>query len=176
MAFYERASGARMHANYFRVAGVHQDLPPQLLDDIWAFCDPFLRVCDDIEGLLTENRIFKQRNVGIAAIDLADAWAFSGVMVRAAGATWDLRKAQPYECYAELDFDVPVGGNGDCYDRFLVRMEEMRQSVRIMKQRLEMLHLPGAQGPYVAQDHKIVPPRRAEMKRSMEAVIEHFKL
>jgi NADH-quinone oxidoreductase subunit D len=97
-------------------------------------------------------------------------------MVRAAGATWDLRKAQPYECYAELDFDVPVGGNGDCYDRFLVRMEEMRQSVRIMKQCLEMLHLPDAQGPYVAQDHKVVPPRRAEMKRSMEAVIEHFKL
>jgi NADH-quinone oxidoreductase subunit D len=178
MAFYERASGARMHANYFRVGGVHQDLVPQLLDDIWAFCDPFLHVCDDLEGLLTENRIFKQRNVGIAAVDLADAWGwgFSGVMVRAAGAAWDLRKAQPYECYAELDFDIPVGRWGDCYDRYLVRMEEMRQSVRIMKQCLEKLRLPDGQGPYVAQNHKIVPPRRAEMKRSMEAIIEHFKL
>jgi NADH-quinone oxidoreductase subunit D len=135
-------------------------------------------VCDDLEGLLTEKRIFKQRNVGIAAIDLADAWrwGFSGVMVRAAGAAWDLRKAQPYECYADLDFDIPVGRWGDCYDRYLVRMEEMRQSVRIMKQCLEMLHLPDGQGPYVAQNHKVVPPRRAEMTRSMEAIIEHFKL
>ena len=131
MVFYERASGARMHANYFRVGGVHQDLPPKLLDDIGAFCDPFLQVCDDLEGLLTENRIFKQRNVGIAEVKLADAWGwgFSGVMVRGSGAAWDLRKAQPYECYSELDFDIPVGKNGDCYDRYLVRMEEMRQSV-----------------------------------------------
>src|SRR3974390_3422374 len=115
MMFYERASGARMHANYFRVGGVHQDLPPKLLDDIWAFCDPFLKVCDDIEVLLTENRIFKQRNVGIAVVDLADAWGwgFSGVMVRGSGAAWDLRKAQPYECYAELDFDIPAGKTGD---------------------------------------------------------------
>ena len=121
MVFYERASGARMHANYFRVGGVHQDLPPKLLDDIWAFCDPFLQVCDDIEGLLTENRIFKQRNVGIAVVKLADAWGwgFSGVMVRGSGAAWDLRKAQPYECYSELDFDIPIGKNGDCYDRYL---------------------------------------------------------
>jgi NADH-quinone oxidoreductase subunit D len=128
MVFYERASGARMHANYFRVGGVHQDLPPKLLDDIWAFCDPFLQVCDDLEGLLTDNRIFKQRNVGIAEVKLADAWAwgFSGVMVRGSGAAWDLRKAQPYECYSELDFDIPIGKNGDCYDRYLVRMEEMR--------------------------------------------------
>ena len=118
MVFYERASGARMHANYFRVGGVHQDLPPKLLDDIWAFCDPFLQVCDDLEGLLTENRIFKQRNVGIAEVKLADAWGwgFSGVMVRGSGAAWDLRKAQPYECYSELDFDIPVGKHGDCYD------------------------------------------------------------
>src|SRR6516165_1504367 len=141
MGFYERASGARMHANYFRVGGVHQDLPPKLLDDIWAFCDPSLKVCDDIEGLLTENRIFKQRNVNIAVVKLADAWGrgFSGVMVRGSGAAWDLRKAQPYECYSELDFDIPIGKNGDCYDRYLVRMEEMRQSVRIMKQCLEKL-------------------------------------
>jgi NADH-quinone oxidoreductase subunit D len=167
-----------MHANYFRVGGVHQDLPAKLLDDIWTFCDPFLRVCDDMEVLLTENRIFKQRNVGIAPVRLADAWGwgFSGVMVRASGATWDLRKAQPYECYSELDFDVPVGNNGDCYDRYVVRMEEMRQSVRIMKQCLNKLDLPEGQGPVAARDNKIVPPLRAEMKRSMEATIEHFKL
>src|SRR4029434_2390870 len=115
--------GARMHANYFRVGGVHQDLPAKLLDDIEAFCDPFLQVCDDLEGLLTENRIFKQRNVGIAEVKLADAWAwgFAGVMVRGSGAAWDLRKAQPYECYSELDFDIPIGKNGDGYDRDLVR-------------------------------------------------------
>jgi NADH-quinone oxidoreductase subunit D len=178
MVFYERASGARMHANYFRVGGVHQDLPSELLDDIWAFCDPFLKVCDDLEGLLTENRIFKQRNVGIAEVKLDDAWGwgFSGVMVRGSGAVWDLRKAQPYECYAELDFDIPVGKNGDCYDRYLVRMEEMRQSVRIMQQCLEQLRLPAGQGPVAAQDHKIVPPLRRDMKRSMEAIIQHFKL
>ncbi len=159
MVFYERASGARMHANYFRVGGVHQDLPPKLLDDIWAFCEPFLKVCEDIEGLLTENRIFKQRNVGIGTVALADAWGwgFSGVMLRGSGAAWDLRKAQPYECYSEFDFDVPIGKHGDCYDRYLVRMEEMRQSVRIMKQCLDK-------------------PPRAEMKRSMEATIHHFKL
>jgi NADH-quinone oxidoreductase subunit D len=178
MVFYERASGARMHANYFRIGGVHQDLPPALLDDIRAFCDPFLRVCDDIEDLLTENRIFKQRNAGIARIDLADAWGwgFSGVMVRASGATWDLRKAQPYECYSDLDFDIPTGTNGDCYDRYLVRMEEMRQSVRVMEQCLDRLCLPEGQGPCAARDHKVVPPLRGDMKRTMEATIEHFKL
>ena len=170
MGFYERASGARMHANYFRIGGVHQDLPPKLLDDIWAFCDPFLQVCDDIEGLLTDNRIFKQRNVDIGVITLQDAWAwgFSGVMVRGSGAVWDLRRAQPYECYSALDFGIPVGKHGDWRDRYLVRMEEMRQSVRIMKQCLEKLRLPESQGPVIAQDHKFVPPRRAEMKRSME--------
>jgi NADH-quinone oxidoreductase subunit D len=178
MIFYERASGARMHANYFRIGGVHQDLPPKLLDDIWAFCDPFLGVCDDLEELLTDNRIFKQRNVGVGVIKLDDAWAwgFSGVMVRGSGAAWDLRKAQPYECYSELDFDIPIGKNGDCYDRYLVRMEEMRQAVRIMKQCLEMLRLPEGQGPVAVENRKIVPPRRDEMKRSMEATIEHFKL
>ena len=175
---YERASGARMHAYYFRVGGVHQDLPPKLLDDIGAFCDPFLQVCDDLEGLLTENRIFKQRNVDIAEVKLADAWGwgFSGVMVRGSGAAWDLRKAQRYECYSELDFDIPVGKHGDCYDRYLVRMEEMRQSVRIMKQCLEKLRLPAGQGPVAIRDNKIVPPARAEIKRSMEATIHHFKL
>jgi NADH-quinone oxidoreductase subunit D len=177
MGFYERASGSRMHANYFRVGGVHQDLPPKLLDDISAFCDPFL-VCHDLDILLMDNRIFKQRNVGIGVVSLQDAWAWgsSGVMVRGSGAAWDLRKAQPYECYAELDFDIPVGHTGDCYDRQLVRMEEMRQSVRIMKQCLEKLSRPDGQGPVSVTDHKIVPPKRGEMRRSMEALIHHLKL
>jgi NADH-quinone oxidoreductase subunit D len=178
MVFYERASGSRMHAAYFRVGGVHQDLPPKLIDDIEAFCDPFLRVCDDLEELLTDNRIFKQRNVDIAVVKLEDAWAwgFSGVMVRGSGAAWDLRKAQPYEVYSELDFDIPVGKNGDCFDRYCIRMEEMRQSVRIMKQCLAKLREPAGQGPVNVSDNKIVPPHRAEMKRSMEALIHHFKL
>jgi NADH-quinone oxidoreductase subunit D len=178
MVFYERASGSRMHAAYFRVGGVHQDLPEQLIDDIEAFCEPFLKVCDDLEELLTDNRIFKQRNVDIGVVALADAWAwgFSGVMVRGSGAAWDLRKAQPYECYAELDFDIPVGRNGDCYDRYCIRMEEMRQSVRIMRQCIRLLRTPEGQGPVAVQDNKIVPPKRAEMKRSMEALIHHFKL
>ena len=178
MVFYERASGSRMHAAYFRVGGVRQELPEKLIDDISAFCDPFLKVCDDIEGLLTDNRIFKQRNVDIGVVRLADAWAwgFSGVMIRGSGAAWDLRKAQPYECYSEFDFDIPVGKNGDCYDRYCVRMEEMRQSVRIMRQCVEKLHSADAQGAIVVDDNKIVPPRRAVMKRSMEALIHHFKL
>ncbi len=178
MVFYERASGSRMHAAYFRVGGVRQELPEKLIDDISAFCDPFLKVCDDIEGLLTDNRIFKQRNVDIGVVSLADAWAwgFSGVMVRGSGAAWDLRKAQPYECYSEFDFDIPVGKNGDCYDRYCIRMEEMRQSVRIMKQCIEKLRAPDGQGPVHVIDSKIVPPHRAEMKRSMEALIHHFKL
>jgi NADH-quinone oxidoreductase subunit D len=178
MVFYERASGSRMHAAYFRVGGVHQDLPTRLIDDIEAFCDPFLKVCDDLEALLTGNRIFKQRNVDIAVVKLADAWAwgFSGVMVRGSGAAWDLRKAQPYEVYSELDFDIPVGRNGDCFDRYCIRMEEMRQSVRIMKQCIAKLREPAGQGPVSVTDNKIVPPRREEMKRSMEALIHHFKL
>jgi NADH-quinone oxidoreductase subunit D len=178
MVFYERASGSRMHAAYFRVGGVHQDLPPKLIDDIEAFCDPFLLVCDDLEELLTGNRIFKQRNVDIAVVKLEDAWAwgFSGVMVRGSGAAWDLRKAQPYEVYSELDFDIPVGKNGDCFDRYCIRMEEMRQSVRIMKQCIALLREPAGQGPVSVVDNKIVPPRREEMKRSMEALIHHFKL
>ena len=149
MVFYERASGSRMHAAYIRPGGVHEDLPDRLVDDIGAFCDPFLKIVDAIEGLLTDNRIFKQRNVDIGVVDLEDAWkrGFSGVMVRGSGAAWDLRKAQPYECYAELDFDIPVGKNGDCYDRYLIRMEEMRQATRIMKQCVERLSSRGGQGP-----------------------------
>jgi NADH-quinone oxidoreductase subunit D len=178
MEFYERASGSRMHAAYFRPGGVHQDLPPELIDDIWGFCAHHPKVLDDIEGLLTENRIFKQRNVDIGVISLEEAfaWGFSGVMVRGSGAAWDLRKAQPYECYDELDFDIPIGKNGDCYDRYLIRMEEMRQSVRIMIQCLERLASAEGQGPVSADDGKVVPPRREEMKRSMEALIHHFKL
>jgi NADH-quinone oxidoreductase subunit D len=178
MIFYERASGARMHANYFRPGGVHQDLPPDLIDDIWNFCDPFLKVCDDLDTLVTGNRIFKQRTVDISVMSLEECWAwgFSGVMVRASGAPWDLRKAQPYECYEEFDFDIPVGRHGDCYDRYCVRMEEMRQSVRIMKQCLEKLRSPEGQGPVSTPDNKIVPPKRSEMKRSMESLIHHFKL
>src|SRR5665213_394502 len=176
MVFYERASGSRMHAAYFRPGGVHQDLPPKLIDDIGAFCDPFLKVVDDLDSLLTGNRIFKQRNVDIAVVKLEDAWnwGFSGVMVRGSGAAWDLRRAQPYECYSELEFDIPVGKNGDCYDRYCIRMEEMRQSVRIMKQCVEKLR--NTPGPVTVDDHKIVPPKRGEMKRSMEALIHHFKL
>jgi NADH-quinone oxidoreductase subunit D len=178
MVFYERASGSRLHANYFRFGGVHQDLPPQLIDDIEAFCDPFLKFMDDMHGLLTENRIFKQRNVDIGVVSLADAWnwGFSGVMVRGSGAAWDLRKAQPYECYAEMDFDIPIGKNCDCYDRYLIRMEEMVQSIKIMRQCIAKLRASDGQGPVAVEDHKIVPPRRGEMKRSMEALIHHFKL
>jgi NADH-quinone oxidoreductase subunit D len=178
MVFYERASGSRMHAAYFRVGGVHQDLPGKLIDDIEAFCDPFLKVCDDLEALLTGNRIFKQRNVDIGVVSLEDAWkwGFSGVMVRGSGAAWDLRKSQPYECYAEMDFDIPIGKNGDCYDRYCLRMEEMRQSIAIMKQCIAKLRAPDGQGPVSVVDNKIVPPARAEMKRSMEALIHHFKL
>jgi NADH-quinone oxidoreductase subunit D len=178
MVFYERASGSRMHAAYFRPGGVHQDLPPALLDDIWGFCEQHPKVLDDIDGLLTDNRIFKQRNVdiGVVSLDDAFAWGFSGVMVRGSGAAWDLRKSQPYECYDEMDFDIPVGKNGDCYDRYLIRMEEMRQSVRIMKQCLEKLGSANGQGPVSSRDGKVVPPKRAEMKRSMDALIHHYML
>ncbi|MGV2978789.1 NADH-quinone oxidoreductase subunit D [Camelimonas sp. ID_303_24] len=178
MIFYERACGARMHANYFRVGGVHQDLPPDLIDDIEAFCDPFLKTIDDLNRLVTGNRIFKQRTVDISPTTLDECWAhgFSGVLVRAAGAEWDLRKAQPYECYEEMDFDIPVGKHGDCFDRYCVRMEEMVQSVRIMRQCVDKLRAPDGQGPVLTQDHKVTPPKRGDMKRSMEALIHHFKL
>jgi NADH-quinone oxidoreductase subunit D len=178
MVFYERASGSRMHAKYFRIGGVHQDLPVALIDDIDAWCDQFPKVLDDIEGLLTENRIFKQRNVDIGVVSLEEAFArgFSGVMVRGSGAAWDLRKSQPYECYSEFDFDIPIGKNGDCYDRYLIRMLEMRESVKIMKQCIEKLRAPEGAGPVSARNPRVVPPKRGEMKRSMEALINHFKL
>jgi len=178
MIFYERACGARLHANYFRVGGVHQDLPPDLIDDIEAFCDPFLKTVDDLNRLVTGNRIFKQRTVDITPTTLDECWAhgFSGVLVRAAGAEWDLRKSQPYECYEEMDFDIPVGTRGDCFDRYCVRMEEMVQSVRIIRQCVDKLRAPDGQGPVQTQDHKVTPPKRGDMKRSMEALIHHFKL
>jgi NADH-quinone oxidoreductase subunit D len=176
MGFYERASGARMHANYFRVGGVRQDLPPELVQDIAAWCGRAPKVFDNIERLLTDNRIFKQRNVDIGKVskDEALAWGFSGVMVRGSGIPWDLRRSQPYECYSDFEFDVPLGVNGDCYDRYLCRMEEMRQSLKIMEQCCERLMK--TPGPAISEDNKVAPPKRGEMKRSMEALIHHFKL
>jgi len=177
MVFYERACGARLHAAYFRPGGVHQDLPPELIDDIETWANEFPKVLDDIDGLLTENRIFKQRNADIGVVSQQEAldWGFSGVMVRGSGMAWDLRRAQPYECYDEFDFLVPVGKNGDCYDRYLCRMEEMRQSLRIIHQAIAKLRAPEGQGDILARG-KITPPKRGEMKRSMEALIHHFKL
>ena len=174
MEFYERISGARLHAAFFRPGGVHQDMPAGLGDDILTFCDHFPKVIDDIEGLLTNNRIFKQRTVDIGVVSQRDAqdWGFSGPMLRGSNMAWDLRKAQPYDAYDEMDFDIPVGKNGDCYDRYLVRIEEMRQSVRIMRQCVENM----PDGPVMVQDHKITPPARGDMKHSMEALIHHFKL
>ena len=174
MGFYERASGARLHANYFRPGGVHQDLPAGLAEDILAFCDTHPKVLADIEGILTENRIFKQRNVdiGVVTAEQAMEWSFSGPMLRGSGVAWDLRKAQPYDVYERLDFDIPVGKNGDCYDRYLVRMEEMHQSLAIMRQCIEEM----PEGPVMTEDRKIAPPRRGEMKQSMEAMIHQFKL
>jgi len=178
MIFYERASGARLHTNYFRPGGVHQDLPEELVEDIGKFIDPFLKALADLDALITPNRIFKQRNVDIGVVPLKEAWSrgFSGVIVRGSGAAWDLRKSQPYECYEALEFDVPVGRNGDCYDRYLIRMEEMRQSARIMRQCVERLLGAEKEGPVSSPDHKIVPPTRGGMKHSMEALIHHFKL
>ena len=178
MVFYERASGSRMHAAYVRPGGVHQDLPQDLIDDIAKFTETFPKALEDLDQLITGNRIFKQRNVDIATVTLEDAWAwgFSGVMVRGSGAAWDLRKSQPYECYDQLEFDIPVGKNGDCYDRYLIRMEEMRQSNLIMRQCIDLLNSPEGQGPVSTMDGKGVPPKRGEMKRSMEALIHHFKL
>jgi NADH-quinone oxidoreductase subunit D len=174
MVFYERASGARMHANYFRPGGVHQDLPPALINDILVWADQFPDRLDEIETLLTENRIFKQRNVDIGVVTKQECYdlGFTGVMVRGSGIPWDLRRNQPYEVYSELDFKIPLGKNGDCYDRYLCRVEEMYESVKIIKQALEMM----PDGPVMTEDNKFVPPRRAEMKQSMEALIHHFKL
>ncbi len=176
MVFYERASGSRMHSAYFRAGGVHQDLPPQLIDDIETFCEEFPPLLNDIEGLLTNNRIFKQRNVDIGVVSQEDAlkWGFSGVMVRGSGMAWDLRRAQPYEIYSELKFQIPIGKNGDCYDRYLCRVEEMRESIKIMQQCLALLRT--TPGPVMPEHSKFAPPKRAEMKQSMEALIHHFKL
>ena len=177
MVFYERACGARLHAAYFRPGGVHQDLPDELLDDIEEWTKGFPAFLDDIDGLLTENRIFKQRNVDIGIIDEQTVleWGFSGVMARSVGMAWDLRRAQPYECYDEFDFQIPIGKNGDCYDRYLMRMEEMRQSAAIMLQAIEKLRAPDGKGDILARG-KLTPPSRGEMKTSMEALIHHFKL
>jgi NADH-quinone oxidoreductase subunit D len=174
MAFYERVSGARMHAAYFRVGGVHQDMPAGLPEDILAWADKFPAVLDDVENLLTDNRIFKQRTVDIGIVSAEDAldWGFTGPMLRGSGVPWDLRRAQPYDVYERMEFDIPVGKNGDSYDRYLVRMEEMRQSLRIIRQCLAEL----PSGPVLTNDRKFVPPSRGDMKRSMEALIHHFKL
>ncbi len=174
MEFYEGVSGARMHANYFRVGGVHQDMPDGMEEEIGSYIQTFPTFLDEIEKLLTENRIFKQRNVDIGIISAKDAidWGFTGVMLRGSGVAWDLRKSQPYEVYDRMDFDVPVGRHGDCYDRYVCRIEEMRQSVRIIQQCLREM----PKGPVIAEDNKITPPRRAAMKTSMEALIHHFKL
>jgi len=177
MIFYERASGARLHAAYFRPGGVHQDLTPDLLNDIEEWASVFYKVLDDIDNLLTENRIFKQRNADIGIITEQEVldWGYSGVMVRGSGMAWDLRRAQPYECYDEFDFQIPIGKNGDCFDRYLCRMAEMRESTKIIQQAITKLREPEGQGDILARG-KITPPPRAEMKTSMEALIHHFKL
>ncbi|MFO1114530.1 MAG: NADH-quinone oxidoreductase subunit D [Beijerinckiaceae bacterium] len=178
MGFYERACGSRVHANYFRFGGVARDIPDALVEDIGKFCDPYLKLLDDLDTLVIGNRIFKQRNVDIAVVTAEEAWnrGFTGVMVRGSGVPWDLRKAQPYECYEEMEFDIPVGKNGDCYDRCIVRMEEMRQSIRIMKQCVEKLLVESGRGPVQTPNHKFTQPSRGDMKRSMESLISHFKL
>lgn len=174
MTFYERVSGSRMHAAYIRPGGVRQDLPHGLLDEIAEFTISFPKVLKDMEGLLTENRIFKQRTVDVGIVTKEEAldWGFSGVMLRGSGFAWDLRRSQPYEVYSELDFDIPIGKNGDCYDRYLLRVEEMYQSINIIKQCIE--NIPS--GPVKTLNKKIAPPSREEMKHSMEALIHHFKL
>ncbi len=174
MEFYERVSGARLHAAYYRPGGVHQDLPAGILDDIAAWAVKFPRVISDLEGLLTENRIFKQRLVDIGTVSAEDAiaWGFTGPMLRASGVPWDLRKSQPYMVYDKMDFDIPVGRNGDCYDRYLVRVAEMKESLKIINQCIQQM--PG--GPASSTDRKVTPPPRGDMKRSMEALIHHFKL
>tara|TARA_B100000131_G_scaffold264262_1_gene261442 strand:- start:812 stop:1987 length:1176 start_codon:yes stop_codon:yes gene_type:complete len=174
MTFYERVSGSRLHANYFRPGGVHQDLPRGLDKDIDKFCQNFPKIIDDLEDLLTDNRIFKQRNVNIGIVSKQDAmdYSFSGVMLRGSGVAWDLRKSQPYECYDQFDFKIPVGKNGDCYDRYLCRIEEMKESVKIINQCLSSM----PKGPVKSTDGKISPPSKKEIKNSMEALIHHFKL
>jgi len=174
MTFYERVSGSRLHANYFRPGGVHQDMPRGLEEDIGKFCNSFPKIIDDLETLLTDNRIFKQRNVDIGVVSKEDAleYSFSGVMMRGSGIPWDLRKSQTYECYDQLDFKIPIGKNGDCYDRYLCRIDEMRESVKIINQCL--VNIP--KGPIKTLDGKISFPSKKEIKESMEALIHHFKL
>ncbi len=174
MGFYERVSGSRLHANFFRPGGVHQDLPRGLAEDIAKFCEDFPKIIDDLETLLTDNRIFKQRNVDIGVVSKQDAldYSFSGVMLRGSGVSWDLRKSQPYDCYEQIDFKIPIGKNGDCYDRYLCRIEEMRVSIDIINQCLVKL----PKGPVKTQDAKVTPPPKKELKNSMEALIHHFKL
>lgn len=177
MIFYERASGARLHAAYFRPGGVHQDLTPKLIDDIEKWAIEFPKMIADINTLLTENRIFKQRNADIGIISEQEIldWGYSGVMVRGSGLAWDLRRSQPYELYDEFDFKIPVGKNGDCYDRYLCRMAEMEESTKIILQAIEKLRAPEGQGDILARG-KLTPPKRGDMKTSMEALIHHFKL
>jgi len=174
MTFYERVSGSRLHANYFRAGGVHKDLPRGLSEDILSFCETFPKIIDDLETLLTDNRIFKQRNVDIGIVTKQEALdhSFSGVMLRGSGIAWDLRKSQPYDCYKDFNFKIPIGKNGDCYDRYLCRMEEMRESVKIIKECITKL----PSGPVKSVDGKITPPTREDLKKSMEALIHHFKL
>ncbi|MCK5284384.1 MAG: NADH-quinone oxidoreductase subunit D [Alphaproteobacteria bacterium] len=176
MEFYERVSGARMHANYFRPGGVAQDMPAGLTDDIMDWVGTFPKYLDDVDRLLTDNRIFKQRTVDIGVVSKDEAldWGFSGVMLRGSGVAWDLRKSQPYDSYDDFDFDIPVGKTGDCYARYLIRMQEMRESLKIIKQAIEKLE--GMDGAVKSDDRKVCPPSRAEMKSSMEAMIHHFKL
>ena len=174
MTFYERVSGSRLHANYFRAGGVYRDMPRDLEEDIAKFCISFPNVIDDLETLLTDNRIFKQRNVDIGIVTKEDAleYSFTGVMMRGSGIPWDLRKSQPYECYDQLGFKIPVGKNGDCYDRYLCRVEEMRESIKIINQCLTNI----PKGPIKTFNQKISPPKKKKIKESMEALIHHFKL
>jgi NADH-quinone oxidoreductase subunit D len=174
MGFYERVSGSRLHANYFRAGGVHKDLPRGLDKDIGDFCKNFPQIINDLESLLTDNRIFKQRNVDIGIVSKQDAldYSFSGVMLRGSGVAWDLRKSQPYDCYNQMEFNIPIGKNGDCYDRYLCRIEEMRESVKIIKQCLANM----PKGQVKVFDSKISPPPKKDLKESMEALIHHFKL
>jgi NADH dehydrogenase I D subunit len=173
MEFYERVSGARMHAAYFRPGGVHTDLPKGLLSDIYLFKEQFKTRLLEIEEMLTENRIWKQRlvDIGVVSLDEALAWGFSGVMLRGSGLEWDLRKSQPYEIYDELDFDILAGTTGDCYDRYLIRLFEMKQSILIIEQCLDNIPF----GPIKSSDHKVTPPSRFDIKQSMESLIHHFK-
>jgi NADH dehydrogenase (ubiquinone) Fe-S protein 2 len=174
LEFYERVSGARFHASYIRPGGVASDLPIGLTEDIYTFCEQFIPRISELEELLTENRIWKQRLINIGVVSAKDAmdWGFSGVMLRGSGVLWDLRKNQPYDVYDRMVFDVPVGARGDCYDRYLIRINEMRQSVRIILQCLNEMPT----GPIKAWDNKITPPSRSQMKQSMESLIHHFKL